>query len=113
MLGLGLSISLTPSGAGNLRGAAQMLFNDYFTRVTTDGGIVEAESCFVRAVFQLGVRNTGDYIDSVFQRWVLDGGTVEGQACFINALFDLNSYIEIAWNTSIEVWSTTTEIWSL
>ena len=58
MLGLGISISLTPTGAGNLRGAAQMLFNDYFTRVTTDGGIVEAESCFVRAVFQLGVTDS-------------------------------------------------------
>jgi hypothetical protein len=113
MLGLGISISLTPTGAGNLRGAAQMLFNDYFTIVTADGGTVEAESCVESAEFRLGVRNTGDYIDLIFQRWTLDGGIIEGQACFTNALFDLNSYIEIAWNTSIEVWSTTTEIWNL
>lgn len=113
MLGLGISITLTPTGAGSLRGAAQMLFNDYFTRVTADGGIVEAESCFERAVFQLGVRNTGDYINLIFQRFIADGGVVEGQACFTNALFDLNSYIEIAWNTSIEVWSTTTNTWNL
>jgi len=113
MLGLGISISLTPTGAGNLRGAAQMLFNDYFTIVTADGGTVEAESCVESAEFRLGVRNTGDYIDLIFQRWTLDGGIIEGQARFTNALFDLNSYIEIAWNTSIEVWSTTTEIWNL
>lgn len=91
MLGLGLSVSLTPSGAGFLHGAAQLIFNDYFTRVTADGGTVEAESCFERAVFLLGVRNTVNYIDLIFQRWTADGGTVEAQDCFTNSLFELNS----------------------
>ena len=114
MLGLGLSISLTPSGAGFLRGAAQ-LFTTNYTQYVVDnnGGIVEGTSCLTREIFELGIRNTGDYVDFIFERWSDDGATIEGQSCFTNALFDLNSYIEIAWNTSIEVWSTTTEIWNL
>jgi hypothetical protein len=57
MIGLGLSVSLTPSGAGFLRGAAQAIYDSYYTRVTADGGVVEGEYCFERAVFLLGVRS--------------------------------------------------------
>lgn len=91
MLGLGLSVSLTPSGAGFLRGAAQLIYNDYYNRVTADGGTVEGESCFERAVFLLGVRNTVNYIDLIFQRWTDDGGTIEAEDCFTNSFFALNS----------------------
>ena len=91
MLGLGLSVSLTPSGAGFLRGAAQLIYNDYYNRVTADGGTVEGESCFERAVFLLGVRNTANYIDLIFQRWTADGGTIEAEDCFTNSFFALNS----------------------
>lgn len=91
MIGLGLSVSLTPSGAGFLRGAAQLIFNDYYNRVTADGGTVEGESCFERAVFLLGVRNTVNYIDLIFQRWTDDGGTIEAEDCFTNSFFALNS----------------------
>ena len=90
MIGLGLSISLTPSGAGFLRGAAQLIYNDYYNRVTADGGTVEGESCFERAVFLLGVRNTVNYIDLIFQRWAADGGTIEAEDCFTNSFFALN-----------------------
>ena len=90
MLGLGLSISFTPSGAGFLRGAAQLIYNDYYNRVTADGGTVEGESCFERAVFLLGVRNTVNYIDLIFQRWTADGGTIEAEDCFTNSFFALN-----------------------
>jgi hypothetical protein len=90
MIGLGLSISLTPSGAGFLRGAAQLIYNDYYSRVTADGGTVEGESCFERAVFLLGVRNTVNYIDLIFQRWTADGGTIEAEDCFTNSFFALN-----------------------
>jgi hypothetical protein len=91
MLGLGLIVSLTPSGAGFLRGAAQLIYNDYYNRVTADGGTVEGESCFERAVFLLGVRNTVNYIDLIFQRWTADGGTIEAEDCFNNSFFSLNS----------------------
>ena len=91
MIGLGLSVSLTPSGAGFLRGAAQLIYNDYYNRVTADGGTVEGESCFERAVFLLGVRNTVNYIDLIFQRWTDDGGTIEAEDCFTNSFFALNS----------------------
>jgi hypothetical protein len=90
MIGLGLSISLTPSGAGFLRGSAQLIYNDYYNRVTADGGTVEGESCFERAVFLLGVRNTVNYIDLIFQRWTADGGTIEAEDCFTNSFFALN-----------------------
>jgi hypothetical protein len=90
MIGLGLSISLTPSGAGFLRGAAQLIYNDYYNRVTADGGTVEGESCFERAVFLLGVCNTVNYIDLIFQRWTADGGTIEAEDCFTNSFFALN-----------------------
>jgi hypothetical protein len=90
MIGLGLSISLTPSGAGFLRGAAQLIYNDYYNRVTADGGTVEGESCFERAVFLLGVRNTVNYIDLIFQRWTADGGIIEAEDCFTNSFFALN-----------------------
>jgi hypothetical protein len=90
MIGLGLSISLTPSGTGFLRGAAQLIYNDYYNRVTADGGTVEGESCFERAVFLLGVRNTVNYIDLIFQRWTVDGGTIEAEDCFTNSFFALN-----------------------
>jgi len=90
MIGLGLSVSLTPSGAGFLREAAQLIYNDYYNRVTADGGTVEGESCFERAVFLLGVRNTVNYIDLIFQRWTADGGTIEAEDCFTNSFFALN-----------------------
>jgi len=90
MIGLGLSVSLTPSGAGFLRGAAQIIYNAYYNRVTADGGTVEGESCFERAVFLLGVRNTVNYIDLIFQRWTADGGTIEAEDCFTNSFFALN-----------------------
>lgn len=91
MLGLGLSVSLTSSGAGFLRGAAQLIYNDYYNRVTADGGTVEGDSCFERSVFLLGVRNTVNYIDLIFQRWTADGGTIEAEDCFTNSFFALNS----------------------
>jgi hypothetical protein len=91
MIGLGLSVSLTPSGAGFLRGAAQLIYNDYYNRVTADGGTVEGESCFERAVFLLGVRNSINYTDLIFQRWTADGATVEAESCFNNSFFSLNS----------------------
>jgi hypothetical protein len=91
MLGLGLSISFTPSGAGFIRTGADLLFNDYYNRVTADGGTVEGEACFERAVFLLGVRTTIDYIDEIFARWTADGGTVEAESCFTNSFFSINS----------------------
>ena len=57
MLGFGLSLSLNTTGAGFLRGAAQAIYDSYYTRVTADGGVVEGEYCFERAVFLLGVRS--------------------------------------------------------
>ena len=56
MIGLGLSVSLNTTGAGFLRGAAQAIYDSYYTRVTADGGVVEGEYCFESAVFLLGVR---------------------------------------------------------
>jgi hypothetical protein len=42
-------------------------------------------------LFNLGVRTTFDYIDSVFERWTLDGATIEGTSCFTNSYFLLNT----------------------
>jgi hypothetical protein len=56
MLGVGLSVNLNTTGAGFLRGGAQAIYNSYYARVTADGGVVEGEYCFERAVFLLGVR---------------------------------------------------------
>ena len=48
--------------------AASTLVADYVTRVTADGGTVEATACLQADIFNLGVRTTFDYIDLVFDR---------------------------------------------
>jgi hypothetical protein len=91
---LGLGLGLTKGGGVFLSAAskaAKLIYNDYYSRVTADGGTVEGESCFERAVFLLGVRTTVDYVDEIFSRWTSDDGIVEAEGCFINSFFLINS----------------------
>ena len=56
MLGLGLSLSLNSSVTGFIRNDAQIVYDNYYARVTADGGTVEGEYCFETKIFLLGVR---------------------------------------------------------
>ena len=93
MLAQGLSV--TASVNNNFTGfrttAAGYLASDYSDRVTADGGTVEALTCLTRALYDLGVRNTFNYTDSIFERWLDDGGTVEATSCFLNDYFFLKT----------------------
>ena len=93
MLSLGLSITSSGNNVftGFRKTAASILATDYATRVTTDGGVVEGLTCLTNALYDLGVRNTFDYTDSIFERWINDGGTVEATSCFINEYFFLKT----------------------
>jgi hypothetical protein len=89
---LGLSNNLSNATGRQLgKSTAALLATDYATRVTTDGGVVEGLTCLANALYDLGVRNTFDYTDSIFERWINDGGTVEATSCFINDYFFLNT----------------------
>jgi hypothetical protein len=89
---LGLSNNLSNATGRQLgKSTAALLATDYATRVTTDGGVVEGLTCLTNALYDLGVRNTFDYTDSIFERWINDGGTVEATICFINDYFFLNT----------------------
>lgn len=90
---LSLQNTITSSNGRNRfsTSAAASLVADYTDRVTADGGTVENTACLQAALFNLGVRTTFDYIDTVYERWTLDGGTIENTSCFTNSYFLLNT----------------------
>jgi len=90
MLSLGLSLSIQQPASKFSRSGAALLFDDYYNRVIADGGIVEAQNCFIKALFYLGVRNTYDYTETIFPRWIADGATVEAESCFNKSFFSIN-----------------------
>ena len=73
--------------------AATEMTDDYISYVATNAGVTESISCLTAAYFDAGVRNSFDYINSIFQRWTLDGATIEGTACFTNSFFLLNTQL--------------------
>lgn len=91
MLGLGFNIPTQRVASKFSRGAASLIQQEYAERVVADGGIVEAAACFSRAVFYLGIRNSYNYTELIFNRWIADGGTVEAESCFNKAFFSLNA----------------------
>jgi hypothetical protein len=90
MLGLSFSIPTQRAATKFSRGGASLVQQDYADRVIADGGIVEAAACFTKAVFYLGVRNTYNYTELIFDRWLADGATVEAEACFNKSFFSIN-----------------------
>ena len=90
MFGLGLSLTLQQPASKFSRDAATLLFDEYQQRVVADGGTVEAQSCFEKALFYLGVRNIYDYTDTIFERWTADGATIDSESCFNKAFFSIN-----------------------
>ncbi len=66
------------------------IVDQYVTRVTNDGGVVEGYDCLVAAIQDLNEDTYYDIFDTYIQRMTDDGATLEGEECLIDQLFILN-----------------------
>jgi hypothetical protein len=69
---------------------ANEIVDQYVTRVTNDGGVVEGYDCLVAAIQDLNEDTYYDIFDTYIQRMTDDGATLEGEECLIDQLFILN-----------------------